>query len=127
VEEAVEDGEEERRGGMEGEGSGLFMDDTEGGWVRVHREVARLDQSQSWQQPRPRRDRDVNKARPFRDGSYMSLGSVYFSAFTCAFSLSSLTPLRRMYIVLSILDSHGLCYHMIRVYQLAGLRYIFSL
>lgn len=41
-------GEEE--GGMEGEGSGLFMDDTEGGgWVRVHREVARLDQSQTTQ------------------------------------------------------------------------------
>lgn len=41
--------EEERRGGMEGEGTGLFMDDTEGGWVRVHREVARLDQSQATQ------------------------------------------------------------------------------
>lgn len=39
--EEVEDGEEERRG-MEGEGSGLFMDDTDGGWVRVHKEVARL-------------------------------------------------------------------------------------
>lgn len=28
----------------EGEGSGLFMDETEGGWVSVYREVARLDQ-----------------------------------------------------------------------------------
>lgn len=89
----VEDGEEERRGGMEGEGSGLFMDDTEGGgWVRVHREVARRTsrrQRRLQQQPGPRRDRDVNKAMPFWDTLYISLGSAHFSAFTCV----SLFPL----------------------------------
>lgn len=70
----VEDGEEERRG-MEGEGSGLFMDGTEGGWVSVNR---KLPGWTNWQQPRPRRDRDVNKAMPFRVAHFtqirMSLG-----------------------------------------------------
>lgn len=69
----------EKRTGMEGEGSGVFMDDSAGGWVRVD----------NWQQPRPRRARDVNKARPLTD-SLQTMVLAASRVFTCAFLLSAL-------------------------------------